>query len=136
MAIVKRESQKNPIPRKIVYGAPILPISGYMEKENGKVIKHLVGIDCQLLGGAAFVESCDGGVIATIRLDTLTQSLIFDFPLCKGYTAVEKKFDLEAGTRIAVTVTSEKPEMLSGVWVTLVCRVKHSKRTLEHLLEE
>ena len=110
-----------------MYGSPIMPISGYMEKENGKIIKHLLGIDCQLLGGAAFVENCDGPVTATIRLDTPSQTLVFDFGLKKGLTTVKKLFELQIGTRITVTVTSAKPEMLSGVWVTLVCKVQHSR---------
>ena len=137
MVIARREpTKKLQQPRTVIYGAPIMPIFGYMEKDNGKIIKHLLGMDCELLGGAAFVEECDGPVIATVRLDLPTQTLVFDFPLRKGYTSIKKPFDLQAGTRIAVTITSQNPDRLAGVWVTLMFKFKHSRETAERLLLE
>lgn len=137
MAITKRDPiKKLQQPRTVIYGAPIMPISGYMEKDNGKIIKHLLGMDCQLLGGAAFVEECDGPVTATVRLDLPTQTLVFDFPLRKGYTSIKKPFDLQAGTRIAVTITSVNPDRLAGVWTTLMFKFKHVRETTERLLLE
>lgn len=129
--IARKEVPRREVKQTMIYGAPLMPVSGFLERENGTALKHLLGMPCKLIGGAAFVEDCEGPVTATIRLDMPSQTLSFDFALRKGFVSVHRPMDVEVGSRITLSVIAAKPEKLSGIWVTLVFTPKLPKEAME-----
>jgi hypothetical protein len=128
------EHQSRRMHKTVTYGSPVIPVDGYLESGNGVVLRHMVGLNCKLIGGIIFLETCEESVTATVRFYSQKQNFAFDVNLEKGLTALSHPTDLAVGTRIVISVISSKPDKLFGVWAALVLKPVLPKEAVEQIL--